>query len=406
MKKIAYILDCFPVFSETFILREILELKRIGFRVLVMARMNTKAHKVYGTVVHSEAEKMIKDVYYFPASKTGMSRLQKGRLHLYFLLINPIRYLKTFLYSYRAGQQTLWFFKKSVFHAMKLKKAGVDHIHAHFALESCKSAMLISMLTGIPYSFTIHAHDIFLPDLSEMMVKKFNNAKFVVSISKYNKDFVLSKYPTINPDNIRVIHCGVNPAMFAPQGGMNKCPTIVSVGRLEELKGFIYLIQACKILKEQRGIDFICRIVGSGRQRQELEELINKSDLADLVCLLGAMEEDDVLNILNGADLFVLPCTIEKSGLRDGIPVALMEAMAMEIPVVSTKVSGIPELVKDGSGILVEPEDVVGLALAIEEILLLSAQERKELGNRERAVVEKEFNLQKEVQKLANLFND
>jgi glycosyltransferase involved in cell wall biosynthesis len=405
MKKIAYILDCFPVFSETFILREILELKRIGFRVLVMARTNTKESKLYGTVVHSEAEKMIKDVYYFPASGFEISRLQKARVHLYFLLVSPTRYLKTLLFSYRVDQRTFWYFKESVIHAMKLKEAGVDHIHAHYALDSCKFAMLISMLTGIPYSFTIHAHDIFLPELSDLMVEKFNNAKFVVSISEYNKNFVLDKYPAINPDKIRLIHCGVNPAMYVPHGGMNKHPTIVSVGRLEELKGFIYLIQACKILKEERGIDFICEIVGSGRQRQELEELINKSELTDQVRLLGAMVQADVSTVLNGADLFVLSCTIEKSGMRDGIPVALMEAMAMEIPAVSTNVSGVPELVKSGAGLLVEPKEVDQLALAIEKILLLDEQERKEMGKMGRALVENEFNLEKEVRKLADLFN-
>jgi glycosyltransferase involved in cell wall biosynthesis len=404
MKKIAYILDCFPVFSETFILREILELKRIGFKVLVMARMNTKEHRLYGTVVHSEAETMINDVYYFPAPEFEISRIQKARLHLYFIVINPIRYLRALLFSYQADQRTYWYFKESVFHAMKLKKAGVEHIHAHYALDSCKYAMLISMLTGVPYSFTIHAHDIFLPELSDLMEDKFNNSKFVASISEYNKIFVLNKYPAINSKKIRVIHCGVNPAMYVPQGVMNKRPTIVSVGRLQELKGFIYLIQACRILKEQRGFDFICQIVGSGSQGQELEELIKELDLRDQVLLLGAMMQADVSNVLNGADLFVLPCTIEKSGLRDGIPVALMEAMAMEIPVVSTNVSGIPELVKDGAGILVEPEDVVGLAIAIEKVFHMSEQERTEMGAAGKSVIEREFNLEKEVRKLAGLY--
>lgn len=404
MKKIAYILDCFPVFSETFILREILELQRKGFKVLVMARMNTKDRPAFSEVIHSEAEKLIAEVYYFPASGTEMSRTRKAALHLYFLLRNPARYLRTLLFSYRAGPRTFWYFKNSVFYAMKLKKAGVDHIHAHYALDSCKFAMLISMLTGIPYSFTVHAHDIFLPELSDLMEEKFKHAKFVVSISEYNKSFVLKKYPAIRPDNIRIIHCGVDPSTFAPKGGTNKKVTIVSIGRLVEHKGLEYLIQACKILKEQKGFDFECRIIGNGKQRQELEDLIQKLNLGDRVRLLGVLEQADVLEALNGADLFVLPCVIEKSGMRDGIPVVLMEAMAMEIPVVSTKVSGIPELVKDGAGILVEPEDVRGLADAIENVFRMSETERKKMGKTGRAVVEKEFHLEKEVRKLAELF--
>jgi glycosyltransferase involved in cell wall biosynthesis len=370
-----------------------------------MARTNTKKSKLHGVVVHSEAENMIKDVYYFPASGFEISRFQKAKHHLYFILVSPARYLKTLLFSYRADPQTFWYFKDSVVHAMKLRKAGVEHIHAHYALKSCKFAMLISMLTGIPYSFTIHAHDIFLPELSDLMVEKFNNAKFVVSISEYNKDFILKRYPAINSDNIRIIHCGVNPAEYVSQKGVNKHFTIVSVGRLEELKGFIYLIQACRKLMEERGIDFICKIVGSGGQRQELEGLIKEADLTDRVYLLGAMVQGDVSNVLNDADLFVLSCTIEKSGMRDGIPVALMEAMAMEIPVVSTKVSGVPELVKDGAGMLVEPENVDQLAMVIEKVLLLDERERKEMGKMGRTVVENEFNLEKEVRKLADLFN-
>ena len=401
MKRIAYILGMFPVYSETFILREILELKRKGFKVLVMARMNTQKHQLISEVIHAEAEKLMKEVYYFPELGTEMSRIQKALFHLYFLLFNPIRYLKTFFFSYRTDKETFWFFKNMVFYAMKLKRERVEHIHAHFAVDSCKFAMLISMLSGIPYSFTVHAHDIFLPEYSDLMVEKFNHSKFVVCISEYNKEYVLKHYPGINPEKTRIIHCGLDLGTFIPRDkGRNKVFTIISVGRLVEHKGFKYLIHACKILKERKGFDFVCHIIGGGKQRQELEEVIQKFNLIDVVHLLGAMEQTAILKALNEADLFVLPCIIEKTGNRDGIPVVLMEAMAMKTPVVSTRVSGIPEVVKDGAGILVEPEDVNGLVMAIDKVFNLSEQERQDMGKKGRTIIEKEFDLTKEVQKL------
>jgi glycosyltransferase involved in cell wall biosynthesis len=405
MKKIAYMLDNFPVYSETFILREILELKRKGFDVLVMARNNTVGNPSFSEVIHPEAQRLMKDVYYFPLSGPEISRARKIQMHLYFFLRNPGRYLKTFLFSYRSDRQTLGSFKNLVLYAMKLRNEGVGHIHAHFAHEACKLTMLISMLTNIPYSFTIHAYDIFLPELSNLMEEKFDHAKFVACISKYNKEFVLAKYPGIHPEKIKIIHCGLDLVAFdSTHKTRNTVLTLISVGRLTEQKGFKYLIQACKVLKARKSFDFVCHIIGSGKQRQELEELIRKSDLEDTVHLLGAMEQASVLNALNSADLFILPCVILETGRRDGIPVALMEAMAMEIPVISTEVSGIPELVRDGAGIVVEPGNVDALAMAIEKVIRLQAIERQELGKRGRAIIEREFNLAREVDKLAGLF--
>jgi len=295
-------------------------------------------------------------------------------------------------------------FQASVLCAMKLKRDGVSHIHAHFALDACKLAMLSSMLTGIPYSFTVHAHDIFIRQLSDLMEDKISRAKFVACISEYNKNYILKQYHAVDPHTIRIVHCGVDVRSLSPGTKKRyKKLTILAIGRLFEQKGLQYLVQAGKILREQRGFNFVCKIIGEGEQRPELEEIISSSDLTDVVHLLGAMEQADVMKALTSADVFVLPCVTEKTGLRDGIPVSLMEAMALEIPVVSTKVSGIPELVKDGAGILVEPRDVEALAMAIESIFMLRDEEREEMGRRARAIVEEEFNLTREVQKLAEL---
>ena len=205
--------------------------------------------------------------------------------------------------------------------------------------------------------------------------------------------------------NRNIIHCGIDlrSITFGTKKKDEKS-IILAVGRLVEQKGFKYLIHGCKLLREERTLAFVCKIIGEGGDRPELEEIIRKHDLSEVVSLLGPMEQGAVVNVLKSAVLFVLPCVVERTGSRDGIPVALMEAMAMGIPVISTRVSGIPELVKNGAGILVEPKDVDGLAIAMKKILMLRDEKREEMGKRGRAVVEENFNLAREVRKLAELF--
>ena len=408
--KIAYMLDYFPVLSETFIVREILEIKIKHFDVTVFARINSSNHIVFSEVVHRDAKELINEVQYLPGllKDTKLKRWSSLlMLHCYFLLRNPVRYLKTFLYTLRKEKNLFFNFVFSVFYARKLITEEFGHIHVHFALDACTNAMLISMLTGIPYSFTAHAHDIFIPKLADFMEDKFNNAKFAICISEYNKKYVLEHFPMVNPEKIKIVHCGLNLSIFTPgTKEVDKQLTILSIGRLVEHKGFKYLIEACKLLKEHSSLNFVCNIIGEGKDRQILGELISRLKLNNVVHLLGSMEQKDVMRALKFSDLFVLPCVVEETGMMDGIPVALMEAMAMKIPVITTRVSGIPELVKDGAGILVEPQDVKGLALAMEKILRLPNEEREEMGRKGRTIIEKDFNLEKEVQKLIVLFKN
>ncbi|MBW2741886.1 MAG: glycosyltransferase family 4 protein [Deltaproteobacteria bacterium] len=403
--KVAYILGAFPVYSETFIVREVLELQRKGFKVLVFA-INKTAGLVSSNVVHAEAATLMKDVCYYSSLRNKVSKFQLAAHHLCFLVLNPIRYLRTFGFSISHSRKIFRVFLRSVLYAMKLRGSNITHIHAHFALDACELAMVISMLTGIPYSFTVHAHDIFIPGLSRLVEEKFNRAKFVACISEYNKNYILKEYPAVDPDNIKIIHCGIDVRSLTPAKKESDKFTVLAVGRFHEQKGFKYLIQACNVLRKQLGSNFVCKIIGEGKgkERPELEEIITRYDLHEVVHLLGAMEQTAVIRALKHADVFVLPCVIAKTGAMDGIPVALMEAMAMEIPVISTRVSGIPELVKNGGGILIEIEDPDGLATAIEKVFRLSDDERKEIGKRGRAIIAEDFNLAKEVHKLAELF--
>lgn len=405
-KKIAYILDLFPVLSETFIVREILELKKQQINVLIFARVSTSGLS-YSEVVHKDTDDLLKEVRYLPEllKDTKLKRWSLLLLlHIYFLLSSPRRYLATFYYSLKQGNKLFITFIFSVACVRELIIERVNHMHVHFALRACTLAMIISKLTGISYSFTVHAHDIFINDLAELMEDKLNNAKFVVCISEYNKQYVLNKYPSVVQDKIKIIHCGLDMSDFNHSSKVrNDKFTILSIGRLVEHKGFKYLIEACKRVKEETNVDFICNIIGEGKERQHLEELISVYGLTDVVRLSGAMEQADVRKALEKADVFILPCATEQNGMQDGIPVVLMEAMAMGIPVISTFVSGVPELVRDGAGILVQQKDPDGLSKAMMEIISMKDEDREIMGRRGRAIVEEYFNIQNEVHKLADI---
>lgn len=404
--RVAYFLENFPVYSETFIVREIIELKRNGHEIQVFSLNNTAGRPVYSEVVHSDAKGLEGEVRFCADLYGRVSRFKKLLLHIRFAVLNPLGYMRALTFSFSAGKDMMWHFKNSVICAAEMRAEEIDHIHVHFARDACKLAMIASMVSGIPYSFTVHTNfDIVSQFSTDYMEEKYRNAKFVVCISEYNKHFVLDRIPAMRPERIRVVHCGIDPESLQktekPAGGYF---TMAAVGRLVETKGFKYLVEACGFVKKRFDFPFLCRIIGDGRERQELIDLIDKLDLGIEVRLLGAMEQASVLKTLKSSDLFVLPCVVASSGRRDGIPVALMEAMALGLPVVSTTVSGIPELVKDGSGILVDPGDPESLASAIGIIAAYDRTKRESMGGRGRSIVEREFNLVAETRKLSELF--
>lgn len=405
--KVAYLLDLFPVLSETFIVREILELRKEHFDVLIIARQNTLKYPVYSEVIHNDSKDLMKDVLFLSSLMNNIKIRRWGQLllsHLAFIMRSPLRYVKLFAYSAGKGTSIFAKFVFSVLYAKIIKKMEVDHLHVHFSLQACTYAMFISWISGIPYSFTVHAHDIFISDLAELIEDKFNNAKFAVCISEYNRQYVLRKYPTIDPNKIKIIHCGLDLSVIVPvPNKKNEKKVILSIGRLVEHKGFKYLIEACRKIIQEGLSDFTCVIIGEGQERQELEDLISKYQLKELVVLPGAKEQADVLKTFEDADIFVLPCVTEEGGMQDGIPVVLMEAMAMGIPVISTRVSGVPELVRNGAGILVEQKDTAALSNAIMKIMSMDDNEKNAMVRRGREIVEEQFNIVNEAGKLAEL---
>lgn len=398
--KVAYLLDIFPALSETFIINEIIELRRQGLDVAIFSLAKPKED-----IIHEEAKELAKETFY-AKNLLSPGKFRKALTylyaHLYFLVVNPFRYLREFWFAFTHGVKV---FKPAAYYALVLRKLGIGHIHAHFAATASEYAMTISGISGIPYSFTPHAYDIFMKP--RLVKEKVAFADFVVSKTEYNKRFLEENYPGINGDKIHVVHYGMDLERFTPvrYDVRGQLPfTILSVARLVEKKGHKYLLEACHILTKKGVSNFVCKIIGDGPLKRDLEGLALSFGLSENVEFIGALPSDKVLSILEGSDLFVLPCVVARDGDMDGMPNALIEAMALGKPVVSTYVSGIPELIKNGCGILVPPEDSQALARALEEIFLMTPESRAAMGQKGYQIVEREFNLSKEVKKIRNLF--
>src|SRR5712692_1823336 len=249
----------------------------------------------------------------------------------------------------------------------------IGRFHAHFASRAAHVAMLGSRLAGIPYSFTAHAKDIYHEEVDQDLLRvKLRHADVVVTVSEFNRRTLLrigSGIPGVE-EKVRRLYNGVDLDLFRPRtGGPGASGRILAVGRFVEKKGFPTLIEACAVLR-QRGVPFTCDLIGSGNQQALLEDLIARRGLGGQVTVRGALALEEVASEMRAASLLVLPCIMAADGNMDALPTVLLEAMASGVPVVSTALSGIPEIVVDGeTGYLVEPGDAVALAGAMERIL-------------------------------------
>jgi glycosyltransferase involved in cell wall biosynthesis len=267
-------------------------------------------------------------------------------------------------------------------------------------------AMFASMLTGYSFSFTAHAKDIYLPKLNpgDLLAIKLSRAKFVVTCTGANHQHLQEVSSQGAP--IHTIYHGVDTARFVPSIDRSApaIPTILSVGRFVEKKGFPFLIEACRIMREH-GVPFHCRIVGEPDEHTGLvKDLISRYALEKHVSIGPGVTQEELRTIYQDATIFVLPCHIVDNGDRDGIPNVLAEAMASGVPVISTAVSGIPEIIQDRrNGLLVAPRDPVALAKAIEE-LLVDSDFRSNLAQAGRETMCQIFDSSKTTKQLFELF--
>ena len=282
------------------------------------------------------------------------------------------------------------------------------HLHAHFVGSAATTALATARLLEVGFSFTNHTSW-----ASTALDVKLREAAFVASISEYDRQFLLENVDAVSRDaiagKIHVIHCGLpfDEWVFAPkyrEADKNESvvPTILSVGAVEAVKGHDILIRACRLLRDQ-GVRFQCRIVG-GFAGMDLKPLVEKLNLQETVVLLGALPQEEVRKELLNCDVFALACRRLPNGNSDGVPVSLMEPMALGRPVVSTPIAGIPELVIDGkTGFMANPDDPSSLAEKL-RLVLESKLELDKIIQQARNHVERYFDADKEAAKLISLF--
>ena len=404
MKKVAYMLDVFPVITETFILNEILELKKRGMKIIIFAchKFDFTPHK---PLIHPEAKELVRETIYLDSVSMKMNRLQKAALHFSILLRHPVRYLRTLLFAYRKGGQTFTAFKAISSFVREMNRRKIEHVHAHFAREACEFSMLISMVTGIPYSFSTHAFDIYTRDGIDML-DHIIRAIFVVTCTAYNQRYLIRKYGVPAQKKVYLNYHGVDPRKFIlSEEKSNSRISILSIGRLVEKKGFPYLIEAISFVKDTLDLGFIVTIVGDGPERKNLEQLVADLNLESWIVFKEFLPTGEIKEQYGQADIFVLPSIVADNGDQDGIPNVILEAMSMGLPVISTNISGISEVICDGvDGLLMPPNDSQALASAIVK-LCQDTQLRKKLGENARKKITVHFNKADKIDKLFKFFN-
>ncbi len=399
--RIAYIMSRFPHLPETFILREMNALAELGWDIDLYPLVRQQQ-----TVIHAEARPWLPKVRHIPFVSAAVIGAN-GRA----LRRNPAQYGRLWQQIVRENASSPKFliraaaiFPKAVLAAAQMARDGVNHIHAHYATHPALMAWLIHQLTGITFSVTVHAHDIFVR--RDMLATKLRAAAFVVAISNYNRDFLSRTIgPWVRPKT-HVVHCGIVPELYAPvEPGPAAKLELISIGSLQPYKGQTYLIDACARLRDE-GIPLRCRIIGGGEEYARLEAQIAAANLHGVVELLGPLPQEDVAQLLPTANCYVQPSIVTPSGKMEGIPVALMEALACQLPVVASNLSGIPELVRPGqTGWLAPPADAPALARALAEVFANPRQARQ-LAAAGRWLVLQEFSLRPNVQRLAQLFTE
>jgi glycosyltransferase involved in cell wall biosynthesis len=405
---VVYLLRSYPRLSQTFILDEMRALERLGIPLMIVAMTDPQER-----LRQPEVADMAAPVSYLDC----FSPLRSIASHVRLGLRSSPRYVQAFLLAARSRESDRGYhvasrfrcFARAVELADLLRRearrtnASVRHLHAHFAHDPAFVALLTNLLTGVPYSFTAHARDLYqIP--SPSLVARVERATAVVTICRANRDYLAGLAPEF-AGKIRVVHNGLDLRLFPRPSQTQRPdqPVLAAVGRLVEKKGFADLLAACRALV-QSGRAFRCRIFGSGPQRSELEEMVRRFGLEDHVSLEGARPRNEIAAALRQADLFVLTPFVTADGDRDGIPNVLVEAMASGLPVVTTSVAGIPELVTDGiHGFVCAPGDVKGIAARISELLDDPARRRR-YGDAARATVEERFDVNRAAEQLARVF--
>jgi colanic acid/amylovoran biosynthesis glycosyltransferase len=394
-RRIAYVMSRFPKLTETFVLYELLALERRGHAVEVYPLLRVREGPA-----HPEAERVAADATYLPFLSIAIVRSQ-----FRFLRRSPRAYLAALVAVLRHtwGNRNFFvggiaIFPKAV-HIAALLDGRVDHVHCHFANHPATAGYIVHRLTGIPFSFTAHGSDLHVSQ--RMLCEKIRAAAFVVAISDYNRRFIVRACGEEAASKVEVVRCGVDTSTFRPRDARSPSGSlrILCVASLEEVKGQAHLVEACRSLVAG-GVPVTCTLVGSGPCEARLRRQVAAGELEEVIRFAGPRTRPQIVDLLRDADVAVVPSVETARGDREGIPVALIEAMSAGLPVVASDISGIPELVEDGrAGLLVPPGDPSVLAAAL-QCLGDDPALRERLGREGRRAVLERFDLEQNVVQL------
>jgi glycosyltransferase involved in cell wall biosynthesis len=428
---IAYLLPSFPELAQTFVLGEIVELERLGVPLLIVSLRRPRAARQ-----QREAATVRASVYYCPpghaaevwgATLRRIARAPWQTLRLVVAMAHG---------AWREGRSALsdpgvagrlslfervrgWWHTGRFFSVLKtiallpraihlagvLDAAGVRRLHAHWASYPTTVALYLHRLTGIDFSFTAHAYDIYVAP--SLLPEKIARARAVVTCAEANQRYLVEQLGEAVRDKIAVCYHGVDLTRFHPRaaGRTTRPPHLIACGQLEAYKGFEFLLHACALLRA-RGIEFTCRIVGEGPQRKRLESLCEELALRDCVQLPGVLTHDELIPEMAGAAVLVMPSIVLQGyGKRDVIPNVIVEAMALGVPVVATDVGGITEAVREGvSGTIVPPGDATALADTLATLLRDPAR-RARLGRGALQHARRHFDRRANTARLATLLD-
>ncbi|WFU18806.1 glycosyltransferase [Bradyrhizobium sp. CB3481] len=395
--KIAYLVNHYPAVSHSFIRREILALERLGHEVLRIS-LRGWADPQRGAEDRLEQERTRYVL------RGGPAPLLAAFLRI--LITNPAGLFRSLVLTLRVGRRAerplpvhLIYLFEACQVVLWLRSEKVEHLHAHFGTNSAEVAMLARELGGPRWSFTAHGPEEFDKPKFIALPEKIRRARFVVAVSSFGRSQLFRNVPHSHWHKIKVVHCGLEPAFHetdvtAASGHERR---LVCVGRLCEQKGQLLLIEAARLLAE-RGVKFELVLAGDGEMRGEIETLVAKYKLAESVRITGWISSEEVRAEILASRALVLP------SFAEGLPVVIMEAMALRRPVISTFVAGIPELVQQGEhGWLVPAGDLERLAAGMEECLGTAPDKIAQMGANARQRVLQRHDVNTETAKLVAL---
>jgi glycosyltransferase involved in cell wall biosynthesis len=390
---VLYVLKRFPRLSETFVLNEILLLRALGVHVVVDALSAPEAGPW-----HPGTERVIPDVRYLPSRP----RLRAGGVlaaHLRVALRHPMRWVSE---ARRSRRESQWRrFLQAGLVADRARALGVVHIHAHFATAAAQVAISAARMAGLRSTVTTHAKDMFHAEHASSSLARLGRADGVITVSKHNVGYLRDQLPAAG-QSVHLVRNGVSLARAADPAA---AATILAVARLVPKKGLDLLVEAAALLVP-RYPGLQVDIIGAGPLMTSLTERIQELGLTQVVRLRGPATSEQVFGAMAASRAVVLPCRVDADGDRDGLPTVLVEALARAVPVVSTDVAGIGELVRDGeTGLLVPPEDPDALATALSR-LLDDGELARDLGRAGRRLVAAEYNPVDSATALAQIFAD